>query len=113
MAKAPPIANRKRPCEECPWRLDAEPGQFPPERYRALTVTARDMTSQVFACHKSPPGQEHGCAGYLVQFRHNLSVRLRGLKHPVSSAAPLFATYRDMAIANGVDPDDPCLEGTR
>lgn len=32
-----------RPCAECPWRLDAPVGQFPPERFADLARSAEDM----------------------------------------------------------------------
>lgn len=107
------IRNRKHPCEECPWRQDVTPGQFPAERYRQLAVTARDLTRRVFACHKSIEGKEVACAGYLVQFPHNLSVRIRGLQHRPHTTVPLYRDYREMAVANGVDPNDPALAGIR
>jgi hypothetical protein len=55
------------------------------------------------------------CAGFLLQSAaHNLSVRMarQDFSH-VLSRYPLFATYREMAIANGVDPDDPALRNCR
>lgn len=60
----------RRPCTECPWRVDVEPGQFPPERYEALRDTTgrpgdeAPLGAPMFACHKSPEGREFVCAGW-------------------------------------------------
>lgn len=103
------------PCAECPWRLDQAPGRFPPERYIELAKTAWDMEITQFACHKSPEGQEFGCAGWVLQSAgHNYGARMaqsRGVLRPaeISSPYPLHPHYRAMAIANGVPADHPAL----
>ena len=108
--------HAKRPCSECPWRRDVEPGQFPAERFVALARTAYDMARHTFACHKSPEGREFACAGFLARgAEHNLSVRLalmgRDLArdHDYSGGLDLVDGYREMAERNGVDPEDPAL----
>jgi hypothetical protein len=60
------------------------------------------------------------CAGFLLSYgaQHNLLVRMalaRGQLDldKVNSNVPLFRTYREMAIANGVSPDDPVLRECR
>lgn len=108
-----------RPCAECPWRRDVAPGQFQAERFRDLAETARDMSQVQFACHKSPEGAEFGCAGFVLRgATHNLGARLAawaGRLRPdeVDCPYPLHDSYRAMAIANGVDPDDPALAACR
>lgn len=108
----------RRTCPECPWRRDVPPGRFPPERFRALADTCKPGGLRpMFACHLSPEGAERACAGFvLVAGPDANSVRLaaaRGRFRPgeVSTDAPLFGSYREMAEANGVAPDDPALEG--
>jgi hypothetical protein len=109
----------RKPCDECPWRTDVAPGRFPPERFRVLAKTAYDVSWTMFGCHKSPEGREFACAGFiLVGATHNLGFRFAlrdGRIDPekVSSPFPLFASYRAMAIANGVPADDPDLEACR
>jgi hypothetical protein len=106
---------QRTPCIECPWRLDQPPGRFPPERYIVLAESAWDMAVVQFACHKSPEGQEFGCAGWVLQSSaHNYGARMaasRGVLNPaeISSPYPLYETYRALAIANGVPPDEPAL----
>lgn len=69
----------KRPCDECPWRIDAEPGRFEAERWEALAASSHDghfgpqITDPMFACHKTPDGKERACAGWLA---------VEGANHP-------------------------------
>lgn len=109
------IKAQKSPCANCPWRKDIPPGEFPPERFRATAGTAYDAAIPLFACHKSKDDDPVTCAGFLLRHGvHNLSVRLNQLQGfdlgAVSDRGlPLHATFREMAIANGVDPADPLL----
>lgn len=109
------LRSRRRPCENCPWRKDARPGEFSAERYRALAASAYDLSEVLFACHKSLDGREVTCAGFLARGAdHNLAVRFaylrRGLE-PIdrSDGLDLYEGFRELAIANGVEPDDPAL----
>lgn len=103
------------PCAECPWRTDLAVGKFPPERYVALAATAYDMGGTVFACHMSKDGGEFACAGFILQSSaHNFSCRMsRGTFDGVHSPYPLFNSYRELAVANGVPEDHPALVGVR
>lgn len=104
----------KRPCAECPWRADVKPGKFSAERFRALAATAYNLAQTIFACHMSKEGGEVVCAGFIIsQGAHNLSLRLTRQRFAVASDAPLFPTYRRMAIANGVSAVDPALRACR
>lgn len=108
------LKHCKRTCPECPWRTDVPTGRFPPERYRALAETAYDLSMRVFACHKSPEGGEFACAGALLRQDHNLRFRFSRIdRDTITADGPLYDDYRAMAEANGVDPDDPVLEGCR
>ena len=60
---------QRKPCESCPWRRDVAPGQFSVERFTILAESAWDMAIVQFACHKSPEGQEFGCAGWVLNHR--------------------------------------------
>lgn len=110
------LGRRKRPCTECPWRVDVEPGQFPAERYEALQSTAGGPGAEVplggpmFACHKSAEGGEIACAGWLaVCGRDHISVRYLAAMgevdpealDPASDWPELFPTYDAMAEAQG------------
>lgn len=108
------------PCAECPWRRDSPIGAFPAEAYRISAKTAYDMGESTFACHMAGAERSAVCAGFLLRGAdHNLAVRLAratGKFDPESvsdSGLELYDSYRDMAEANGVAPDDPALEACR
>lgn len=105
----------KRPCAECPWRADVPLGKFKPARFIALAPTAYDMALTIFACHMSKDEKPVACAGFiLMQGAHNFSLRMAGHRFDVeANGAPLFPTYRAMAIANGVKARDPSLRHCR
>ncbi len=83
-----PLPRVRRPCDECPWRRDAQPGRFTRERWEKLvSTTARHGGSRdgyqpgigdpMFACHKTPDELERACAGWLaVEGRDHVTVRL-------------------------------------
>lgn len=111
---------RRKPCSDCPWRKDAKIGEFPVEAYQHSARTAYDMAQETFACHQSGTDKPATCAGFLLRgAAHNLSVRLGLMEgkidlHEVSDdGIDLYDSYRDMAIANGVDPDDERLKPCR
>jgi hypothetical protein len=108
----------RKPCKECPWRVDVPPGQFAPERFEALAVTAHDMTLHVFTCHKTPEDKPRMCAGFLLRgARHNLAVRLDYRSGPPEGlhdgGHALHPHFRAMALAQGVDPHSPALADCR
>ncbi|WNI20340.1 DUF6283 family protein [Actinacidiphila sp. ITFR-21] len=111
------MPHRRRPCAECPWRRDAEPGQFPAHRYEVLRDTSEQAAGQepgffapLFACHKSPEGREEACAGWLAAVGHrHLGVRLAVAQRrlpphvltPGEGWPALFDTYAEMAAVQG------------
>lgn len=109
---------RKKPCKNCPWRIDAV-GEFPAEAFRHSASTAYDMAKETFACHEAGAKKPATCAGFLLRGAdHNLSVRLGYItgryKGDVSDGGhQLHDNYRAMAVANGVSPDDPILAQCR
>ena len=111
-------AYRKEPCGGCPWKTENE-GMFPAEAFRISARTAYDMSCNTFACHESGTNHPATCAGFLVKGSdNNLAVRLNFssgvLKNDFHDGGHhLHESYRDMAEANGVDPDDPVLAPCR
>lgn len=105
--------RRAYPCSECPWRADAEPGRFPPERYEALRETSNQtFGAPMFGCHKGEPGTnaDLACAGWLaVAGYENLAVRMallsgrlpREALEPGENWPELYESYESMAEANG------------
>lgn len=110
---------RKQPCKECPWRKDIATHVFPEEAFRTSANTACDASTHIFGCHMSSTESPVACAGFLLRNAdNNVAVRIAtafGRFDPadVSSSFPLYDSYRDMAIANGVAPDDPSLSDCR
>ncbi|WP_219096240.1 DUF6283 family protein [Pseudomonas sp. UMAB-40] len=109
---------RRKPCKTCPWRRDAA-GEFPAEAFRHSARTAYDMAIPVFSCHSGGTYKPATCAGFLMRGAdHNLSVRLAYHRGEIGNdlddnGLALFDSYREMAIANGVDPDDPTIKPCR
>ena len=111
---------RKKPCLTCPWRKDAHIGRFPANAYRSSAATAYDASLTTFSCHEAGTEKSATCAGFvLANSIHNMALRIDAMKgrfNPREIQNPddveLYDSYRDMAIANGVDPNDarigPC-----
>lgn len=114
-------AHRRAVCPTCPWRKDAV-GEFPAAAFKVSAPTCYDMAIETFACHGSGSKKPATCAGFLLSdsAQHNLTVRMkqRNGKLDLSKIRPtpgveLFATYSEMAVANGVDQNDPVLAPCR
>lgn len=105
---------RRKPCESCPWRIDAT-GQFPAECFRATAPTAYNDAQATFACHESGARKPALCAGFLLHgAEHNATMqrkKTQGARFAdvKDGGHRLHATFRAMAIANGVSSDDPVL----
>lgn len=107
-------AYRRKPCKDCPWRVDAV-GVFPASAFIHSAGTAYDMAQSKFACHQAGIGRVTTCAGFLLRgAEHNLSVRLGRMtgkfeEEVTDGGHELHASYRAMAEANGVPADHPSL----
>jgi hypothetical protein len=110
---------RRQVCATCPWRKDAEVGRFPAQAYRESAPTCYDAAMSTFACHESGKESPQTCAGFLLaNSDNNIGVRIGEFKgtvdrSKVKPSVPLYDSYRDMAIANGVEPDDPVIAPCR
>ncbi len=112
---------RNKPCKTCPWRRDAEIGEFPAEAYRTSASCAYDTALTMFSCHESGTKKAAVCAGFLLaNSNHNMGVRLGVMKGTYNLSrlgnpdnVELYSSYRAMAIANGVDPQDPRIAACR
>lgn len=114
---ANPLRHQKRPCDQCPWRVDAEPGRFSPDRYASLADTCgthgreAELEAPLFACHKTAEGKETACAGWLaVAGRDHLGVRLAvamrrldpSTLEPQKDWPVLYGSFEEMAAFNGL-----------
>lgn len=111
--------HRRRPCGGCPW-LVKNSGTFPAEAFRLSANTAYDASLHQFACHESGSDKPTTCAGFLLRNAdNNIGTRLAAMRGEIDLSAlgdagdVLFDSYRAMAVANGVSPDDPVLAPCR
>ncbi|PIG96912.1 DUF6283 family protein [Deinococcus sp. UR1] len=109
----------RQPCPTCPWRVDAT-GEFPAEAFRHSAPTAYDMAQNVFSCHTAGTERPRTCAGFLLRgAAHNMAVRMSvlagrlNLSEISDGGHQLHDSYRAMAEANGVHPNDPVLTPCR
>jgi len=109
---------RRKPCGPCPW-VEENAGDFPAEAFVHSAGTSYDLSTHRFACHESGVGNPATCAGFLLRgAEHNIAVRMDRMTGRIQNdvqedGRTLFDGYREMAIAHGVDPDDPVLKGCR
>lgn len=106
---------RRTPCGGCPWRVD-QTGVFPAKAFEHSAPTAYDMSEHVFSCHESGTAKTAICAGFLLRGAdHNLAVRLKAMRGEIGWGSiadgghELHASYRAMAVANGVAEDAEVL----
>lgn len=107
---------RKKPCEQCPWRRDIEPGQFPADRYDELANTTgapgaeADIDAPLFGCHKGAEDKPMPCAGWLAAVGYeSLRVRILAGQGKIPAEAlrpgedwpPLFDSYEEMVAFQG------------
>lgn len=77
------------------------------------------MARTVFACHMSAEEKLMMCAGFLARGAgHNLTVRLAYARGDLqfldrAEGVELYSSYRAVAVANGLDADDPTLAPSR
>lgn len=78
------------------------------------------MAQTTFACHMAGKDEPLTCAGFLLRgSMHNLLIRLGQMRGAIdfdkisAGGAQLYDSYRAMAIANGVEADDPALKPCR
>lgn len=108
-------AYRRQPCGGCPWRID-QTGKFPVDAFRLSADTCYDASFKLFGCHESGAERPATCAGFLIANSvHNVGARKIDIAGGPGcfSPVPLYPSYRAMAIANGVAPDDPVLAPCR
>lgn len=109
-----PLPRRRFPCNECPWKRDSPPGQFPASRYEELRATSDQsgIAAPMFGCHRGEPGTnaDLACAGWLaVAGVEHLGIRLAVITgrlepedlQPGEGWPDLYGSYQELAAANG------------
>lgn len=115
------IAVRK-PCNNCPWRRDAEPGYWDPDHFRDIWSNCQDDGLSVMLCHKATalPEAERGdlvCQGWArVMGYEAIGVRIAVLSGRLDPAEvcnrgtvdgpELYDSFEEMLEANGIEIPD-------
>lgn len=107
----------RRPCNNCPWRIDAPREYWDPQHFVDIWKSCQDDGQNVMLCHKSNAlpqerRREVPCQGWIRVMGFNaIGVRLlvmRGeaeLEEVEDKRGPeLFATFAAMLRANKVPP---------
>lgn len=106
------------PCNNCPWRKDAEPAYWHPDHFTSIWDSCQDDGVGQMLCHKAtklPPEQQSKllCRGWLIVLGTDaIGVRLALMRKTITSAdldpasgcPPLYETFADMVRAQGIDP---------
>jgi hypothetical protein len=100
--------------------MDVAVGEFPAHAFRESAHTAYDGAMETFGCHMSGSKRPQTCAGFLLRHgENNNGVRLAAVvrrfdpSEVTDGGKPIYPSYREMAVANGVSEDDPVLAGVR
>jgi hypothetical protein len=100
--------------------MDVQVGVFPAEAFRESAPTSYDSAIKTFGCHMNKVTASATCAGFLLRHgENNLGVRLALTDERIDpedvadGGLPVYPSYREMAIANGVSEDDPVLREVR
>jgi Family of unknown function (DUF6283) len=105
----------RRPCENCPWRVDAPRGYWDPTHFKEIWRNCQDDGMNVMLCHKSTalPKADRGdvpCQGWIrVMGFDAIGVRLLAMQGKVTigevedKAGPkLFPNFAAMLRANKI-----------
>lgn len=108
----------RKPCENCPWRRDAEPEYWDPDHFRDIWGSCQDDGMAMMLCHKSTvlPESERNdlaCQGWArVMGFDSIGVRIAVLSGKLTTdevddvAADLYDTFAEMLEANGIEIPD-------
>jgi hypothetical protein len=111
-------AHMTRPCENCPYRMDAPRYHWHRDEFLSVLAAENSQMGSIFACHKQakmPPAERGICAGWLLDQKKrgvpSIMLRIKLAQDAVARAAyeavsgdglRLFRTIKAMCRANGV-----------
>ncbi len=105
----------RRPCENCPWRVDAPREHWHPQHFLDIWRNCQDDGMNVMLCHKSNalPKEERGdvpCQGWIrVMGFDAIGVRVLAMRDKITTeevedreGPELFPTFAAMLLANKI-----------
>lgn len=105
----------RRPCDNCPWRIDAPRGYWDPQHFIDIWKHCQDDGLNIMLCHKAndlPAGERPNvpCQGWVrVMGFSAIGVRLLAMRQQITleeirdQAGPsLFSTFTAMLRANKI-----------
>jgi Family of unknown function (DUF6283) len=105
----------RRPCENCPWRVDARRGYWDPSHFEEIWRNCQDDGPNVMLCHKSNalPKADRGdvpCQGWIrVVGFDAIGVRLLAMQNKITieevedrDGPALFPNFAAMLRANKI-----------
>jgi len=100
----------RRPCENCPWRVDAPRGYWAPDHFESIWENCQDDGMHVMGCHKSSSANFLPCQGWIrVMGFGSIGVRLLAMQGKITAAEveddkgpALFKTFAAMLRANKI-----------
>ncbi len=106
----PAAMKVRRPCENCPWRVDAPRRHWDPTHFTDIWRNCQDDGMNQMLCHKSTPTVLLPCQGWVrVMGFTAIGVRLAVMNGLVSHAEvedrngpQLFPSFGAMLRANGI-----------
>ncbi len=109
------ITKLRRPCDNCPWRVDAPRGYWDPQHFIDIWRNCQDDGTNIMLCHKSNalPKEERGdvpCQGWIrVMGFSAIGVRLLHLQGKITveevedrDSPALFGSFTAMMRANKI-----------
>lgn len=104
------MTRLRRPCANCPWRVDSPRGYWDPTHFQEIWNNCQDDGMNQMACHKSTAEHILPCQGWVRVMGFNaIGVRLAVISGKVSHAEvedrdgpQLFKTFAAMLRANGI-----------
>lgn len=106
----------RRPCENCPWRVDAKRDYWDPSHFEEIWRNCQDDGMNVMLCHKSrmagieEPRREIPCQGWIrVMGFSAIGVRLLAMQNKITieevedkDGPTLFQSFAAMLRANKI-----------
>lgn len=109
------MTKLRRPCESCPWRVDASRGYWDPQHFVEIWQNCQDDGMNVMLCHKSNalPKEDRGdipCQGWIrVMGFSAIGVRILAMRGKITTeevedqdGPDLFKSFAAMLKANKI-----------